>query len=63
MPQISMKSKVKEHSQQSVTHNDDSIMCGFCCIAFIVYILAGKTLLCYTNLFFPTDCKKNDIRN
>ena len=30
---------------------DDSIMCGFYCIAFIEYILAGKVFLGYTNLF------------
>ena len=35
-------------------------MYGFYCIAFIEYILAGKTLLDYTNLFSPNDYKKND---
>ena len=35
-------------------------MCGFYCIAFIKYMLAGKTLLDYTNLFSPNDYKKND---
>ena len=35
-------------------------MCGFYCIAFIEYMLAGKTLLDYTNLFSPNDYKKND---
>ena len=35
-------------------------MCGFYCIAFIEYMLAGKTLLDYTNLFFPNDYKRND---
>ena len=51
---------------KSITHNkfriesDDSIMCGFYCIAFIEYMLAGKTLLDYTNLFPPNDYKKND---
>ena len=34
-------------------------MCGFYCIAFIVYVLAGKTLLNYTNLFSTIDRKKN----
>ena len=37
-------------------------MCGFYCIAFIEYMLAGKTLLDYTNLFSPNDYKKNDTR-
>ena len=35
-------------------------MCGFYCIAFIEYMLAGKTLLDYTNLFSLNDYKKND---
>ena len=40
---------------KSVTHNifriqdNKSIMCGFYYIAFIEYMLAGKTLLDYTN--------------
>ena len=38
----------------------DSIMCGFFCIEFINYMLKGKTLLDYTNLFSPNDFKKND---
>ena len=33
----------------------DSIMCGYFCIEFINYILKGKTLLNYTNLFSPND--------
>ena len=38
----------------------DSIMCGYFCIEFINYLLKGKTLLDYTNLFSPNDFKKND---
>ena len=38
----------------------DSIMCGYFCIEFIDYMLKGKTLLDYTNLFSPNDFKKND---
>ena len=38
----------------------DSIMCGYFCIEFINYILKGKTLLDYINLFSPNDFKKND---
>ena len=30
----------------------DSIMCGYFCIGFINFMLAGKTLTEYTNLFF-----------
>ena len=33
----------------------DSIMCGYYCIEFINYMLQGKTLLEYTNLFPPND--------
>ena len=55
--------KIKD---KSITHNifriqdNESIMCGFYCIAFIEYMLAGKTLLDYTNLFSLNDYKKND---
>ena len=38
----------------------DSIMWGYFCIEFINYMLKGKTLLDYTNLFYPNDFKKND---
>ena len=30
-------------------------MCGYYCIEFINYMLQGKTLLDYTNLFYPND--------
>ena len=38
----------------------DSIMCRYFCIEFTNYMLKGKTLLDYTNLFSPNDFKKND---
>ena len=38
----------------------DSIMCGYFCIGFIVFMLKGKSLLVYTNLFSPNDYEKND---
>ena len=38
----------------------DSIMCGHLCIGFIDFMLAGKTLTEYTNLFSPNNFKKND---
>ena len=34
-------------------------MCGFYCVAFIEYMLRGKTLLDYTNFFSANNCKKN----
>ena len=51
---------------KSITHNifriqnEDSIVCGSYCITFIEYILAGKALLDYTNLFSLNGYKKND---
>ena len=51
---------------KSITHNifriqdNESIMCGFYCITFIEYMLVGKTLLDYTNLFSPNDYEKNE---
>ena len=38
----------------------DSIMCGYFCIAFIDFMLKGKSLTEYTNLFSPNDFQKND---
>ena len=39
---------------------NNSVMCGYFCIGFIDFILAGKTLIYYTNLFSPHDFDKND---
>ena len=55
--------KIKD---KSIIHNifriqdNESIMGWFHCITFIEYMLAGKTLLVYTNLFSPSDSKEND---
>ena len=38
----------------------DSIMCGYFFIGFIDFMLAGKKVTDYTNLFSPLDLKKND---
>ena len=38
----------------------DSIMCRYFYIEFINYMLKGKKLLDYTNLFSPNDFKNND---
>ena len=38
----------------------DSIMCRYFCIEFINYMLKGKKLLDYTNLFSPNDFENND---
>ena len=51
---------------KSITHNifgiqdNESIFRGFYCITFIEYMLAGKPLFDYTNLFSPNDYTKND---
>ena len=38
----------------------DLIICGYFCIGFIDFMLKGKSLTEYTNLFSPNDFKKND---
>ena len=35
-------------------------MCGYFCIGFIGFMLAGKTLTGFTNLFSPNNFKRND---
>ena len=37
----------------------DSIMCGYFCIGFIDFMLAGKTLTELINFFSPNNFKKN----
>ena len=39
---------------------NNSVMCGYFCIGFIDFMLVGKTLIDYTNLFSPYDFNKND---
>ena len=38
----------------------NSTMCGYFCIGFIDFMLAGKTLTEFTNLFSSNNFKKND---
>ena len=51
---------------KSIIHNifriqdNESIMFGFYCIAFIEYVLARKTLLDYTNFVSLNGYKKNE---
>ena len=35
-------------------------MCGYLCIGFIDFMLKGKSLLDYTNLFSPNEYETND---
>ena len=37
---------------------NDSVMCGYFCIGFIDFMLAGKKLTDYTNLFSLRDLRK-----
>ena len=37
----------------------NSIMCGYFCIGFVDFMLAGKTLTKFTNIFSPNNFKKN----
>ena len=38
----------------------DSVMCGYFCTGLIDFMLKGKSLLDYTNLFYLNDYEKND---
>ena len=38
----------------------DSVRCGYFCIGFIDFMLKGKSLTNFTNLFSPNDLKRND---
>ena len=38
----------------------DSIICEYVCIGFIDFMLKGKSLLDFANLFLPNDYEKND---
>ena len=38
----------------------NSIMCGCFCIGFVNFMLKGKSMFDYTNLFSPNDYDKND---
>ena len=39
---------------------NNSIMCGYFCIGFIDFMVAGKKLTDFTSLFSPHDIEKND---
>ena len=38
----------------------NSVMCGYFCIGFTDFMLKGKSLLDYTNLFSPHEYESND---
>ena len=62
---LEILNKIRE---KSITYDifriqeNEFIMCRFYCIAFIGYILAGKALLDYINLFSPNDYKENTYK-
>ena len=39
---------------------DDSVMCRYFCIGFIEFMLKGKRLTDFINIFSPNDFKEND---
>ena len=39
---------------------NDSIICGYFCIGFTDFMLAGKNLTDFTSMFSPYDSEKND---
>ena len=41
--------------------SNNSVMCGYFCIGFIDFMLAGKKLTDFTNIFSPYDSEKNGI--
>ena len=63
---ISLEVLNKIREDKSIIHSifriqdNESIMCGIYCIAFIEHMPAGKFLLDCTNLLSPNDYKKND---
>ena len=68
----SLNSSTSHHPSSSASHNKnvitnifriqeyDSIICGYFCIGFIDFMLAGKKLIDYSNLFSPHNLRKND---
>ena len=40
--------------------SNDSIMCGYLCIGFIDFMLAGKKLTDFRGMFSPYDFERND---
>ena len=38
---------------------NNSVMCGYLCIGFIFFMLVGKKLTDFTNMFSPYDSEKN----
>ena len=52
--------KESKISQKIFIEYKHTIMCEYFCIGFIDFMLKGKSLLHYTNLFCPSNYQKND---
>ena len=46
--------------KQIIIQAPDSIMYRYFCIGFVDFMLAGKTLIEFTNFFSPNNFKRND---
>ena len=63
--EYNLQEVLKKIKDKSITYNifriqsDNSAMCEVYCIAFIEFMISGKTLLDYTNLFSSDDYRKN----
>ena len=60
---LAKKLKIKQNNKKVdiyriQTYN--SVMCRYFCIGFIDFMLKGKLLLHFTNLFSPSEYEKND---
>ena len=58
-PHLLTKSEIKKIKNIKANNfrvqANNSIMCGYFCNGFIDFILAGKTLFHFTNIFSPYD--------
>ena len=54
--------EIKKNIKTNISRvqESNSVMCGYFCIVFIDFMLAGKKFTDYTNLFSPHDFQKND---
>ena len=55
---IGYKKDIKTNHFRIRAYN--SIMCSYFCILFIHFMIMGKRLINFTNLFSPHDFKRND---
>ena len=60
IPKESKKSIGNKNIKTNIyrTQGWDSVMCDYFCVGFIDFMLKGKNLLHYTNLFFEASMQK-----